>query len=93
MAWIETSLILLLQTEETRPLIWVHSLNLEMTTVFIESPIYPNFFGTSAAAPHAGGVAALLISGSQKFRGTGMASDEIKSILQSTAIDMNTSGA
>jgi hypothetical protein len=71
-----------------------HSLNLEDGAhgVPLESPIYPNFFGTSAAAPHAGGVAALLISGSHKFRGTGMASDEIKSLLQSTAIDMASSG-
>src|SRR6185369_15980083 len=57
-----------------------------------ESPVFPNFFGTSAAAPHAGGVAALLISGSHKFRGTGMLPSEVKSLLQSTAIDMNTAG-
>src|SRR5678815_4037937 len=55
----------------------------------IEGDGEPNFFGTSAAAPHAGGVAALLMSGSQKFRGTRMGPDEIKSVLQSTAIDMN----
>src|SRR5678815_6052094 len=57
-----------------------------------ESPVYPNFFGTSAAAPHAGGVVALLISGSKKFRGTGMLPAEVKSKLQSTAIDMGISG-
>ena len=59
-----------------------HSLDLEQG---MESP---NFFGTSAAAPHAGGVVALLISGSKKFRGTGMGPDEVKTKLQSTAIDM-----
>jgi hypothetical protein len=64
------------------------TLNLEVG----ESPVFPNFFGTSAAAPHAGGIAALLIEGSQKFRGTAIAPAEIKSILQSTAIDMATPG-
>ncbi|HEV8504193.1 MAG TPA: S8 family serine peptidase, partial [Chitinophagaceae bacterium] len=54
----------------------------------IEGDGEPNFFGTSAAAPHAGGVVALLISGSKKFRGTGMPPDEVKSRLISTAIDM-----
>jgi hypothetical protein len=61
----------------------------EFHSLDIEGDGEPNFFGTSAAAPHAGGVAAVLMSGSQKFRGTRMGPDEIKSILQSTAIDMN----
>ena len=48
---------------------------------------FPNFFGTSAAAPHAAGVAALL-----KELDSSLTPDEIYSALETTAIDMNGSG-
>ncbi|MFM2326009.1 MAG: hypothetical protein RIR31_211, partial [Bacteroidota bacterium] len=54
---------------------------------------YSNFFGTSAAAPHAAAVAALIIEGKRKFLNQASTSpDEIRAILQSTATDMNTPG-
>ena len=48
---------------------------------------YPNFFGTSAATPHAAGVAALL-----KSYVSTLTPDDIYQALQSTAIDMGGSG-
>ena len=53
---------------------------------------YSNFFGTSAAAPHAAAVAALLIEGRKKFLGLTSTPSDIRSLMQSTAIDMNTPG-
>ncbi|MBE7171996.1 MAG: S8 family serine peptidase [Williamsia sp.] len=47
---------------------------------------YPNFFGTSAAAAHAGGVAALMIE-AQKLRT--ITPEQIRGILASHAIDMD----
>ena len=46
----------------------------------------PNFFGTSAAAPHAAGVAALMIESQKQNTIT---PDQIKGILSSTASDMD----
>jgi len=52
-----------------------------------DSDGFPNFFGTSAAAPHAGGVAALLFS-----RQPGLAPLGVYSALEGTTIDMSAPG-
>ncbi len=54
---------------------------------------YSNFFGTSAAAPHAAAIAALIMEGKKKFSGQLTTSPaEIRSILQATATDMYAPG-
>jgi subtilisin family serine protease len=52
-----------------------------------ESNGYPNFFGTSAAAPHAAGVAALLLD-----QDPALTPDALYTALQNTAIDMGDAG-
>jgi hypothetical protein len=47
---------------------------------------WPNFFGTSAAAPHAAALAALMLNAVK------ISPDTVKSILETTAIDMETTG-
>ncbi len=52
---------------------------------------YSNFFGTSAAAPHAAAVAALIMQGKKKFLDqdpTLATPDETRTLLQATAVDM-----
>lgn len=54
---------------------------------------FSNFFGTSAAAPHVGAVAALLIEGKKKYNNQSTVTPaEIKSLLMSSATDMGTPG-
>lgn len=54
---------------------------------------YSNFFGTSAAAPHAAAVAALIMEGKKKFLNQPVTTpSEVRSLLQSKAIDMGTPG-
>ncbi len=53
----------------------------------VDADFFPNFFGTSAAAPHAAGVAALLL----EQRRT-LAPFSIYSVLQGTAINMGPAG-
>src|SRR4030095_7234197 len=54
---------------------------------------YYNFFGTSAAAPHAAAVAALIMHGRKKFLLQNVTTpSEIRSLLTSTATDMGTPG-
>jgi len=49
---------------------------------------FPNFIGTSAAAPHAAGLAALVLHARNKFYGDDLNPAALKEILQSTAKDM-----
>ena len=54
---------------------------------------FSNFFGTSAAAPHAAAIAALIMQGKKKFLNQPVTTpSEIRSLLQSTATDMGTPG-
>ena len=54
---------------------------------------YANFFGTSAAAPHAAAVAALIMEGKKKFSNQAVTSPaEIRSILQTSATNMYAPG-
>ncbi len=53
----------------------------------VEPDGFPNFFGTSAAAPHAAAVAALLLEADNS-----LIPSSIYSTLESTAIDMNEAG-
>ncbi len=48
---------------------------------------FPNFFGTSAAAPHAAGVAALMLD-----KNAALSADAVYGILESTAFDMEAVG-
>jgi hypothetical protein len=61
-----------------------------------DSDPFSNFFGTSAAAPHAAAVAALMINGKKRYANETLIPDSVKAILQRTALHFgtpNTAGA
>jgi subtilisin family serine protease len=58
----------------------------------LEGDPFPNFFGTSAAAPHAAAVAALLLEAGNKFYDSALSPAEVRTFLTSTAIDMGSPG-
>ncbi len=53
---------------------------------------FANFFGTSASAPHAAAAAVQLIEGQRKFLAHTITPSEIRTLIQNTALDMNTPG-
>ena len=63
-----------------------------MGGVNIDGDLFPNFFGTSAAAPHIAGVAALLMEARQRFYSEQLAPQQVRTLLQTHAVDMNTPG-
>jgi hypothetical protein len=64
----------------------------EMGGVDIDGDGRPNFFGTSAAAPHAAAATALIIQAKKKFSNQVLTPEAIRLLLKNTAIDMGTAG-
>jgi hypothetical protein len=58
-----------------------------------DSDPFSNFFGTSAAAPHAAAVAALMINGKKRYANETLVPDSVKAIMQRTAIPFGASNA
>src|SRR6185436_7674050 len=58
----------------------------------IDHDFIPNFFGTSCSAPHAAGVAALMIEARKKYWNEVLSPDSVRLLLQNTAIDMDNNG-
>jgi hypothetical protein len=56
-----------------------------------EVDAFPNFFGTSASAPHVAAIAALMIDKQNRARRAALSPDRIYKVLQETAKDMRNS--
>ncbi len=59
---------------------------------FQDGDVFFNFVGTSAAAPHAAALAALVLEAQQKFYDGSLLPEEVKNILQLSAIDIGAPG-
>ncbi len=53
---------------------------------------FPNFYGTSAAAPHAAAATALVLEARQKYYGVGLTPSALKTILLNSALPMQPDG-
>ena len=58
----------------------------------IDEDLFPNFFGTSCAVPHAAGAAALMIEAKKKYYNGILNPDSVRNLFRTTAIDMGTNG-